>query len=486
MGVLDTAAGALEQRTLRAVFVPVLGFLTALGALVVTGAGWSATVRWWTALDGSARLALAGALLVAALLLSQLLTARRTALIRLLEGYGHGLPRAFTENGRRRQAAIHRGLRIEDPRWHLYPRDSRLLLPTTFGNVLRGAEQHSTDRYSIRAAVAWPRLYPTLPEAFRQTLATALGELELAVTMCALGVAFALAGSGIAAWLLPWYAVALCWWGGFLVAWLAYRAAIGAAEAYGRLLRTAFDVYRWSLVEAMGLARPGHHEDEPALWQALDRLWVRGAVHSDESALLDRGEPGAGPPPSPRPSRQPDRAEPAHDAPEEASTGASSTGASSRRRRWPLAVAALGLLLSGVTAAAQTWPEPTTAQRSVPAYRPLAPADLHGDRAREVVGRYPLRRLAAGQAIATDLLGPRLADGALDGRTVLPVRLAEGRLLADTVRRGDRVTVIGSAGTTVPDVLVLDFRGDAVIVAVVRARAADLLTGAGPLHALPG
>lgn len=301
MGVLDTAAGVLEQRILRAVFMPVLGFLIALGGLVVAGVGWTTSVRWWAALDGSARLALVGVLLVAALLLSQLVAAQRTALFRLLEGYWQRLPPALTDRGLRRQRAIDGGLTIDDPRWHLYPRDNRLLLPTTFGNIMRGAEQYSADRYAIRAINAWPRLYPTLPEPFQHTLAAALGELEFAVTMCSLGVAFALASTGIAVWLPPWYAVALCWWGGFLVAWLGYRAAIGAAEAYSQLFRTAFDVYRWSLVGTVGLRRPSRHEDEPALWRALDRLWIRSGVHSHESALLDHMGSGFECPPLPPP-----------------------------------------------------------------------------------------------------------------------------------------------------------------------------------------
>ena len=72
--------------------------------------------------------------------------------------------------------------------------------------------------------------------------------------------------------------------GGTLVALGAYRGAVGAAVIYGELVRTAFDLYRGTLLAQLGYAAPGSLADERALWENLGKQMYRRAA--DDPSVL--------------------------------------------------------------------------------------------------------------------------------------------------------------------------------------------------------
>ena len=298
MGALiDAFSGLTGRRLLTTTVLPLVAFLASLVALVAGGIGWATTVRWWVRLDSPAKFALALSGLLAVHLAAQLLAAVQTGLIRLFEGYWHGLPAGnwLAARGVRRQRAVQAALTESDSRWAVYPVGQSQLMPTTIGNILRGAEEHSADRYGINAITAWPRLYATLPEPFRQAFAVAAADLELTVNLSTLGACFAVVGSVLGAIWSGWVAL-LCFSVGALVAWLVGHAAVHAAGAYAQLFRAAFDVHRWCLLDAAGLTRPESLAAEVRQWRALDQLWIRGAVDG-----ADAGHLGYPPPPTGRP-----------------------------------------------------------------------------------------------------------------------------------------------------------------------------------------
>ncbi|WP_031072985.1 hypothetical protein [Streptomyces sp. NRRL S-118] len=287
-GLFETAAGVIDRRLLASTFLPVLAFLAGLTAVAVSGVGWTAATGWWSATSADIRVLLLVLVLTTSLLLTQLLAVGRVDLIRLYEGYWAGLPFGIrlAERSARRHRRLHASLAETDPRWLQYPVAEDQVMPTRLGNILRGAEEHSAERYGIDAVTAWPRLYPTLPEAFRQTYAAAAADLELAVTVSALGAAFVVLAGVLGVSLLAWPGTLLCVSTGALVAWLGYRCAVSGGESYGRLVRAAFDVHRWCLLDAMGLARPTSVRAELDQWGALDKLWVRGSVDTEQADAL--------------------------------------------------------------------------------------------------------------------------------------------------------------------------------------------------------
>ncbi|MEV1241345.1 hypothetical protein [Nonomuraea sp. NPDC049750] len=468
-GLVEAASGVVDRRLLTTTFLPVLAFLSALAAVAVAGVGWATAARWWSGLGAEAQVVMSGLVLAGALLISQLVAVRRAGLIRVYEGYWDGLPygERLAERCRLRFMAS------DDQRGSLYPVEESRLMPTALGNILRGAEDHSRDRYGIDGVTAWPRLYATLPDTFRQTFAAAAGDLDLMVTVSGLGLAFSLAGGALGAVLLPWHWALGCCWGGLVVAWWGYRGAVCAAEPYGELFRSAFDVYRWTLLDTMGLRRPSEYRGEPEQWRQLDKLWVIGAADSEHVTSL--GYPAAEPmqpvlapsglapksvEPAPKSTEPvPDPAEPARDIPGAvpdpaeprdsplddlapvagASVSASGGGRKARPLRlgpWLVAVAtAMGILVVVGNVAVRS-PGGWVAARTLHPYQVLAGTDVKGPSAVGAVGRYVLRQIEEGKQVPPEALGPRLPCGAVDGKTVITLRPGPGHLYADAAARG--------------------------------------------------
>ena len=287
-GLFDSANGVLGRRLFTTTWVPVVGFGALVGVLVLSATGWAGAQRAWTGLSGDLRALAITLFIVATVVLAQLLDIARPGLIRLYEGYGVAQP--FAEW--RKKRLDDKSLRDLRP-WALPTKDA--MMPTRFGNIIRAAEQQAR-RYGMDAATAWPRLYVTLPEAFTNHFSTAASAVDLTVTISFLGVMFAVGGGVFALALLPWYAFVGCVAGGALVGWLGYCAAVRAAFGYGELVRAAFDVHRWLLLDAMGLARPTSIGAEREQWRQLHQLWQRGVPDAEQDHLLgfpkDKGVPG--------------------------------------------------------------------------------------------------------------------------------------------------------------------------------------------------
>ena len=286
-GALDTVSGLLGRRLLTTTWIPVFAFLALAGVLVCSATRWSTTLAAWQSLPADLRGLVIVLFAAATMLLTQLLAAVRPGLIQLYEGYWDGIPLL-----RRLTAWCVRRLdtpSIRDSRPWTLPTPTTML-PTRFGNVIRAAEQEAR-RYGMDAATVWPRLYVTLPETFTAHFGAAAGVVDLAVTISALGVVFAAAGGVFAIVALPWYAAVSCAAGGLLTGWIGYRAAVHAAIGYGELVRAAFDVHRWLLLDAMGLARPTSFSAEHEQWRQLHQLWQRGVPDADQSHHL--GYPSA-------------------------------------------------------------------------------------------------------------------------------------------------------------------------------------------------
>ncbi|MEV0928349.1 hypothetical protein AB0I99_25090 [Streptomyces spongiicola] len=289
-GTLEKLGGQLGRRFLIAVWLPNLLFWGGLTALAVTGWGWTEAARWWHERSTEARAAMALGAFTASLLIGSVWSARLPALVRLLAGYWPGLP--GLARLRRRRAGRYRrrhGTVVTDPRVFAreapyYPSAAEDVMPTRFGNVLRSAETHPYDRYGIDAVLVWPRLYPVLPQRFAAQLAVAASDVDLMVTLCGLGVLFAGGGGVLAAAVVSWYAALLCCGGGLLLAWIAYRGAVQTALAYAAMVKSAFDVHRGRLIDAMGLERPVSWKTELDQWRQLGHVWLQGTPEDGPGA----------------------------------------------------------------------------------------------------------------------------------------------------------------------------------------------------------
>ncbi|MGP4102277.1 hypothetical protein, partial [Nonomuraea sp. KM90] len=301
MGLLDSTASLLDRRQLTTVWVPLMAFLAGVAAVVATGTGWDTALAWWNGQSAESRVLVTLAVVLATVIAGHVLGAGQAGLIRWYEG--HWPPWRLLGPLRMRLLArelVRQAARgPHDPELFLtYPRSASRTLPTRLGNTLRAAEEHG-DRYGLDAVSAWPRLYTVLPETFHASYAQAAASLEAAVTVSFLGGLFALVGGVLGVLLLSGAGAAACVWGGGLVAVLGYRTAVRAARPYGQLVRAAFDVHRFLLLEAVQLRLPAGPGREREQWEQLGKVWYQGAPDFDRVSAL--GYPGSDPSPSPAP-----------------------------------------------------------------------------------------------------------------------------------------------------------------------------------------
>ena len=152
-----------------------------------------------------------------------------------------------------------------------YPVDSRYLMPTKLGNLLRSAEQYPRVRYGLAISVCWPRLWLLLPEETQTTLAEARQKLDGATRFLVWSLLFAV----WTAW--AWWAILVA----IVGAAAAYWGALTAAGIYGDLLRAAFDLHRYALYKQMRWPLPSTPADETTCGRQLGEYLFRGTGSDD-------------------------------------------------------------------------------------------------------------------------------------------------------------------------------------------------------------
>lgn len=137
------------------------------------------------------------------------------------------------------------------------------VLPTRLGNILHSAERYPVERYGIDPILLWPRLYPLLPDQFRDDYGEFVEAYEFSVVLCSLvGAGTTIVAGAELATAQPPLTFAATAIVGWLLCLALYRAACSSARLYAEQLRTAFDVYRDRLVELFPAIATVHDDRE--------------------------------------------------------------------------------------------------------------------------------------------------------------------------------------------------------------------------------
>jgi hypothetical protein len=302
-GMLDKVTGILDQRLILTSLLPAIAFWAAAAGLAGSQVGWQHIDTRWNHLDSTAKILLTVAAIGLLVLFALILSASEGTLLGLYEGYwgsrGPGSWLAAAGKGWHRRRRRLKGTDYEFIYMN-YPRDRNLnapdvatrpeyIMPTRLGNIIKAAELYPGDegRYGMDAVFFWPRLYQLIPDNARSSLVDARTSLALMLNICTLGLGLA-AGTVIALAATTIKPAAAFWAmaaSGVVVAWLAYRSALGPARVYGELVRSMYDLYRGDLLAKLGFAPPDTLTGERELWKNLGLLMYRRAA--DSQAVLD-------------------------------------------------------------------------------------------------------------------------------------------------------------------------------------------------------
>jgi hypothetical protein len=198
--------------------------------------------------------------------------------------------------------------------WDFYvrfPYREDLVLPTRFGNVVRGFETYPLKVYGVDSIRAWLRLAGVVPKGMQSLVDNARAEVDFFVNVWLLSILFAVAASGrFVLWLVTSWPVSgvgnVQWLYPASVvlavgaAWWSYEGAIARARPWGELIKSAFDLYLPALAKQLGYSLPDKRVDRERFWGAVTAMflqltpvepevWPRAAGEGGSHAV-DKGE----------------------------------------------------------------------------------------------------------------------------------------------------------------------------------------------------
>jgi hypothetical protein len=160
-----------------------------------------------------------------------------------------------------------------------YPDQVDFVLPTAFGNALRAFEVYPRVMYGFESIEGWSRILAVLPKEYRELIDDAKSQVDWWVNLGTLSLVFLIEFwvAIFSKWgLTPvWYytalniVVPLIIFG--LLNWFLQWRATSAVVGWGDYIKSAFDIYRFTLLESLGIDAPKTRAEEKALWTRISQ-----------------------------------------------------------------------------------------------------------------------------------------------------------------------------------------------------------------------
>ncbi len=163
--------------------------------------------------------------------------------------------------------------------------------PTALGNISSSVYAWAMIRYSMDILAFWSRLQPGLQADtnFYTVLQESKVQVDFLVACCWLTaltwLAWMMALLFVATSLTVWLGLALV---GPLLVYFFYGMAVTSYAAFGDLMRTSVDLYRFSVLRAMHIPLPKGIREERRTWRALQNVTVFGQDDVELSYAEDK------------------------------------------------------------------------------------------------------------------------------------------------------------------------------------------------------
>jgi hypothetical protein len=144
--------------------------------------------------------------------------------------------------------------------------------PTALGNVGVLTADYAKWVYGMELATIWPRLLPLMPAESKTPIESTESSMEQAINLSVLSIVFAIAAEAIAITHDASIFVTLVVPAAALVtAYLFYRSSLANAELWGEHVRTALDLHRGKLLDALQVPQPATTAAEKPVWKAVSQ-----------------------------------------------------------------------------------------------------------------------------------------------------------------------------------------------------------------------
>jgi hypothetical protein len=158
--------------------------------------------------------------------------------------------------------------------------------PTTMGNVAASMEGYALSRYRMNLATVWNRLQPVLQKQsdFYGVLQDAKTQLDFLVACIWLtAITTAVWVVVLPLWTHTVWLFLIVAIGGPALARFLYLIALENYVAFGSIVCTGIDLYRFELLDALRIPKPSRLLDERATWEALQHVTSFGVEWIDLS-----------------------------------------------------------------------------------------------------------------------------------------------------------------------------------------------------------
>ena len=156
-------------------------------------------------------------------------------------------------------AAHHMGIQEATDHASKYPGKTDRILPTQLGNALRCFEDSAGSQYGLSALLIAPHLHLIVPDLHRQYLIDARQSMDSAIRICTVGLVATIVTVGFMLTHGLWLLCAIV---PYSVSYLAYKGAVSAAYAYGRVVESVIDLDRFLLYKKLHAGQPEDSQEE--------------------------------------------------------------------------------------------------------------------------------------------------------------------------------------------------------------------------------
>lgn len=267
-------------------FVPSLGFCIACFLCYLLSVDIAQVIDWWTKLNSYLQIGYGVIAFIIVILITVFLDLLQPLMLRIYEGYWSGPILRWLRKYRTRKfqkivqrykdrfnilakkkakdEALDKELNeldnLEASLIH-WPIESKDIMPTRVGNILKSAEVYAKKHYDLDAVTIWSRLYFVLPDVIRDNLDFRCRTVNMLLRLSTMSIAFALFWTTYYLLHRLW-ALAMIGIVGFILYWICYQGTVQASKRYGNLIRIAFDLYRFDLYRSLHWPLPNKLSDE--------------------------------------------------------------------------------------------------------------------------------------------------------------------------------------------------------------------------------
>lgn len=180
---------------------------------------------------------------------------------------------------RYKKMLVQKEVKIKGDFFTNFSENRKELLPTSFGNIFKAFENYPNKRYGMDSVLFWPRLLKVLTPDYCERLEEANNSVIFLLVSCLL---FSI--MGFECLLILFYEIGksqivkllmlIC----FLLSFSFYRISQRAAQNYGEIVKSCFDIFRYDLLSFFRIEKKLSFKEEKKFWNKLKLFILIGEV----------------------------------------------------------------------------------------------------------------------------------------------------------------------------------------------------------------